>query len=291
MQFKNLLRRRKFEAKTYFAPLLSTRFYTLLALAYFSFLALIYGCQRSLIYGPVVITDAQFKLHVAEVAGPAATIFTPFDAVVLEPERIPVVGTAIIFHGNSGLGVNRIGYASHFLSRGYRLVLAEYPGYGSRAGPISEKSLVSDGARLLSAIRAHYADQPVTVVGESLGSGIAVQVAAYAQLPPARLVLITPFMSMTATASAKLPMFPIRYMLSDHYSSDTHILGYSGPIGVLVADNDTLVTAAAGVELYDVARKRGDANLVRISNAGHNDWFSHVTNQDWDRLLGATTQR
>lgn len=56
-------------------------------------------------------------------------------------------GTVVVFHGNGGPAVFRSAYIDALEARGFRVVLAEYPGYGGRPGELSEKSLVAD-ARL-----------------------------------------------------------------------------------------------------------------------------------------------
>ena len=56
-----------------------------------------------------------------------------FRGLVAEPTG-PVRGTAIVFHGNAGHVGHRAFYARALSPLGFRVILAEYPGYGPRAG-------------------------------------------------------------------------------------------------------------------------------------------------------------
>jgi pimeloyl-ACP methyl ester carboxylesterase len=246
---------------------------------------LMYGFQRSLLYRPKVLSAPEFAEQVQSRFGGRASVLPGFDAVVLEPET-PAKYTAILFHGNGGNGVDRDVLSSRFLFRGYRLIFAEYPGYAARAGDPNEKVLVQDGLQLLAAVQQRFKGQPVVVVGESLGSGVATQVAALSRHPPAALVLITPFASMTEVAQLRMPIFPVKWLLKDRYESDRHISKFAGPVWVMVSDKDELVGPATGLALHKAAQARGPATLVRVTKAGHNDWWSKMSTAQWDTLLG-----
>lgn len=257
-----------------------------LGLCYAFVSALLFVAQRHLLYHPTGLSPAEFTTQVHERFGGKARILTGFDAVVLEPAA-PAVATAILFHGNGGNGIDRAVLASRFLARGYRLILAEYPGYAARGGAPSESVIAADALQLYSAVHRLFPGQPVTLVGESLGSGVAVQVAANAAArPPAAVVLITPFASMTEVAQSRFPALPVALLLQDRYDSARHIRAYHGPVRIMVADRDELVGAASGLALYQVAAARGEALLVRSPSAGHNDWWSRLTSPQWSELLG-----
>lgn len=247
--------------------------------------AMLFCFQRSLLYHPRPLTAKQFQHEVQQRFTGRAEVLPGFDAVVLEPAQ-PARGTAILFHGNGGNGIDRAILSGEFLNRGYRLVLAEYPGYAARTGSASETALVNDARHLHREVVKRYPIEPITLVGESLGTGVAVQVAAGAAVAPANLVLITPFANMAEVAQRQVPLFPVRWLLRDRYASDRILPGYHGPVRVLVADKDELVGAPSGLALYEVARSRGEADLVRVPGAGHNDWVFKLTRAQWDALLG-----
>jgi len=256
-----------------------------LGLCYVFVSALLFVAQRQLLYHPTGLSQAEFTTQVHERFGGKARILTGFDAVVLEPAA-PALATAILFHGNGGNGIDRAVLASRFLARGYRLILAEYPGYAARKGAPTESAIVADAQHLYTAVHRLFPGQPVTLVGESLGSGVAAQVAANAAVRPAAVVLITPFASMTGVAQSRFPVLPVALLLQDRYDSARHIRAYHGPVRIMVADRDELVGAASGLALYQIAAARGEALLVRSHSAGHNDWWSRLTSPQWSELLG-----
>ena len=92
-------------------------------------------------------------------------------------------GSVVVFHGNGGPAAFRTCYIAALEARGYRVVLAEYPGYGGRPGELSEKSLVADGRR--TALRAMQDfGGPLYLWGESMGCGVASALAADPSFAP-----------------------------------------------------------------------------------------------------------
>src|SRR5947209_2670864 len=118
------------------------------------------GChllQQSLIYPARHYDYATFEQRVQERFGPGAFFLAPFDAIVIEPDE-PAVATAIWFHGNGNVNTDFATLAPVFRERRVRLALAEYPGYGARAGTPSEHALVGDSCALYAAIAARSWD-------------------------------------------------------------------------------------------------------------------------------------
>lgn len=241
--------------------------------------------QRNLIFQPQNVSQAAFENSTQAMFG-FREVIEPYRAIVLEPQgKAAEKGTAILFHGNSGTVLDREMYVREILSKGFRLVLAEYPGYGPREGKISEEALVADAKELYRTLRNKFPEGPFVVIGESLGSGVAVRVAAESLPSPERLVLITPFDSMTEVVSKKLPVIPTSWLLLDEFSSSTHIAKYRGPVALLIAENDEVVGAAAGKALGEASKLRGPTIEVVLPNAGHNTWFHRATPAHWQALL------
>ena len=95
-----------------------------------------------------------------------------YQGIVSRKEATGSKGIVVVFHGNGAPAVFRTCYIAALEARGYRVVLAEYPGYGGRPGELSEKSLVADARR--TALRAvQDFGGPLYVWGESMGCGVA----------------------------------------------------------------------------------------------------------------------
>jgi uncharacterized protein len=251
-------------------------------------LGTLYALQRRLIYFPGRMSRLEFEATVGGSLDSRASILAPFDAIVFEPtDDIGITGTAIYFHGNAGLGLERAYLAPAFTGRGLRFILAEYPGYGARAGTPTERSLVEDAAALYVKAGVIYPNSPIILVGESLGAAVAVQVATRtAARPPSRLVLLTPFLSLADTAARVYPLLPVRYLLKDRFDSARQLPRFKGAVAILVAGEDEVVGPAQGRALAELSRSRGETVCIELPDAGHNSWIALISATQWTELLG-----
>jgi len=256
---------------------------------YLLFCVVMYSIQRWMLYQPDRISSNEFNSLLIHDFGTAATVLPQFGAVVVQPDAgQKIQGTAIFYHGNDHSLFQNAPVARQFLERGYRLVLAEYPGFGARAGEPTERTLVTDSDHLYAKVTSLFPNEPITVVGESLGTGVAVQVSALANergQAPAALVLITPFTSVVDVAENTWWMLPTRLLLKDRFESKRWLDHYDGPVAVVVAGNDEVVGADQGFEMYKKATQRGKASVLTLKNALHDDWVTRLSSHDWSTLL------
>jgi pimeloyl-ACP methyl ester carboxylesterase len=190
-------------------------------------------------------------------------------------------GTALVFHGNAGWAGDRLYYFAPLLARGYRVVLAEYPGYGMRSGEATvERVLGFADSAVIETSRAWPGD--LVIVGESLGAGIAAQLGLQHERKIKGLVLITPWDSLRTLARMHYSWLPAKVFLKHSMDSIAGVRSFSKTVAVLVADRDEIVGAAGGLAL---AKALAVARLVRLPNSGHNDWLAAMTLRHWDELL------
>lgn len=191
-------------------------------------------------------------------------------------------GTVVVFHGNAGTAVHRSFYVRALQRLGYRVVLAEYPGYGGRGGAISEKELVADG--LVTARMAREAfGAPLIVWGESLGCGVAAALAADAGLKPDGVVLVTPWDSLVNEAKALYPWLPVGAFMRDRYESVKNLENYKGPVAVLMAARDKVIPNVLTQNLYDSLTS--PKKLWIFENSGHNDWPNYPNAAWWGEVM------
>jgi hypothetical protein len=152
---------------------------------------------------------------------------------------------------------------------GFRVVLAEYPGYGARGGRLSERSLVAD-ARETVRLAAGDFPGPLYVWGESLGAGVATGVVADCSLPVDGVALITPFTSLPDMAVAVYRLPFLRPFVRDRYDSVANLRSFQHPVAILVSERDELIPAEQGQALYDSLSTR--KRLWEFPGAGHNTW-------------------
>lgn len=197
-------------------------------------------------------------------------------------------GSIIVFHGNAGAAVDRLRFLEPLTHAGFRVLLAEYPGYGWRGGSPSEETLVSDGVETLARLRDEFGD-PVYVWGESLGAGVAAAVVGQAGPIVAGVVLLTPWDDLRSVAAHHYWYLPVRWLLRDRYDSATHLARYTGPVAVLVAERDQTIPPRHGRRLYEALLRQGPpVRLWSFSDAGHSDWPDDPVAPWWKEVIDFT---
>jgi hypothetical protein len=196
-----------------------------------------------------------------------------------EPQA-PVRGTLLLFHGNAGHAGQRGWYAGMLNRQGVRVILAEYPGYGPRAGELGETAFVADAAQTLALARRQFPG-PLIIAGESLGAAVAAAVATDAAATDG-LLLITPWDELKNVAGHHYPWLPVGWLLRDRYDSAGNLAGYRGRVAVVVAERDSIVPAKFGHALF--APLPEPKRLWTIPAADHNDWWNRVDDAWWETL-------
>jgi uncharacterized protein len=173
----------------------------------------------------------------------------------------------ILYFGGNGERIehNREMFAMLFPGRSVYLVA--YRGYGASDGAPSEAVLVPDALALFDHMRERHPEQRIAVIGRSLGSGIASQVAA--QRPIERLALITPFDSMVGAARSHYPMFPVDWLLEERYESAKALRDFRKSVLIIHGGRDDVVPEDSTLRL--IAAFRQPPQVVRFAEAGHND--------------------
>ena len=177
----------------------------------------------------------------------------------------PAALRLLVFHGNAGNALDRAYYLPLAEALGAEAVLMEYPGYGARPGDLSEPALVAAGREAASLLAR---EGPLVLLGESLGSGVAVQVAVAQPGDLEGLLLVTPYASMADLGAAAYPWLPVRRLMRDRWDSEGCLGRYPGPVAILLAGRDEVVGAEQGRRLARACR--GPVRIWEQPEAGHN---------------------
>jgi hypothetical protein len=235
---------------------------TLLLLVALSVLAYLLLCvalfveQRRLLYFPPPVTPAQIQ-GTLEMAVDGATLR------VSHLER-PGAGAVIWFGGNADdVSASMALIAAAFPDRS--IYAMHYRGYGGSTGAPTEPSLRADALVLHDLVKGAHPE--IIVVGRSLGSGVAIGLAA--ARPVARLVLVTPYDSLQALAQRQFPMFPVSLLLRDKYESWRYAPGLQVPVLLVAADHDEVVPRAS-TDLLATRFAPGVARLHVLPGTSHN---------------------
>jgi esterase/lipase len=200
-------------------------------------------------------------------------------------------GTVIVFHGNAGTAADRAYYADALAPLGYRVLLAEYPGYGKREGKLGEASFTDDAKATLRLVSRQYGS-PIFLLGESLGCGVAGTLAGDRSFPIEGVLLITPWDTLQATAKHHFPWAPLKLILRDQYDNVGNLKAYPGRVGIVGAEKDDIVPVRHAKALYE--SRTGDKRMWIVQGAGHNDWMQRVGPPRWrewmDYISGVPTR-
>ncbi len=174
----------------------------------------------------------------------------------------------VVFYGGNAMNVgNFANIAAADPTRSY--LLMNYRGYGGSEGTPSESTLVTDANQCITYARAKMGTPgPLALVGYSLGSGVAMQVAATKSA--ASLVLICPFDSMTEVACNQVPFLP-RILPMDAWNSAEYAPMVKCPVTVMRAQTDDIVPAESTDKLI---QSFTTPPAVKTYPADHNSIFS-----------------
>ena len=258
--------------------------------AYLAIVALVYAGQRSLLYLP-----GKRGASAAELAAhglrhwPDAARYRGYlrDAPSAK-------ATVVLFHGNAGEAIDRLHYVEALGFLDARLLLVEYPGYGTRAGRPSEATLLADARETLARLRRAFPDGPLHVIGESLGAGVAAGAVGSRELAAPRpridgLLLLTPWNTLDAVAKHHYRFLPVRWMLKDRYPSARYLDDLEAMKVVVLAEHDEVVPARLGEALHE-ALPAPKARVV-VDGATHDGWFGRVDRRWWRELWARFGER
>lgn len=219
-------------------------------------IAVFAGCQRDLIYYPEKAGEEEL-LAEAQRYGVEEWRNRNNGLIGWKAPAPPGSGPvrrAVVFHGNAGMALHRTSYAEGLHAvpgRGrWTVYLLEYPGYGSREGNPGEDAFYQAAREALGELFAS-GQEPVILIGESLGTGVATQMAAEFPERVEGILLVTPYTTLADVGARHFRWLPVRWLLLDRYDNVAALAGYEGPVAVLLAENDEVIPADLGQELYD----------------------------------------
>jgi fermentation-respiration switch protein FrsA (DUF1100 family) len=228
----------------------------------------------------VAVTVFQRRLQYfpdRNIARPAAAALDGVEELRLETQdgetlvawHIPArAGCPLIlyFHGNGGSLVDRAFRFRLLAESGYGVLAVSYRGYGGSSGSPSEAGLMRDGEALYRAARARgYADARIVLMGESIGTSLAIFLARAHEL--AAVVLDSAYLSAIDIAATHYWMFPARWFLKDRYRTDHAIGEVHAPILFVHGDKDFIVPIESARRLFELANE--PKTFIAVPRAGH----------------------
>lgn len=234
------------------------------------------------VYGVLVGGLYLFQRHLLYLPGSGRPVLGELAAVGVREVRVPTTdGLSLLswylpprdsrpviayFHGNGG----HIGYRAErlrwFARYGYGVLMLEYRGYGGNAGTPNEAGFHADGMAALDFLEeSGIAPHRIVLYGESLGSGVAVPLAAQREV--AGLILEAPFTSVAEVAQYHYSFMPAATMVWDRFDSLSWMAKIRAPLLILHGERDRVVPIRFGRALFEAAPEPKE--FWSASEAGH----------------------
>ncbi|QHF51467.1 alpha/beta hydrolase [Pseudomonas sp. S49] len=239
----------------------------LIVAVYLVLCAALFFFQRSLIYFP--------QPNAVNTADSRITLSMP-DAQVSVVTRERVGPRALIYFGGNAEDVshNLPEFAEAFPK--YAVYLLNYRGFGGSSGSPSEAAIAEDALALFDQV---YASHPqISLIGRSLGSGVAVRLAS--QRPVQQLILVTPYNSLEEIAAQQYPWVPVKWLLKDRFESGKYAAHIRVPTLLLAASDDEVIPRASTQRLLENF-PQGVAVLRVVPDSGHNSISDRAQYLQW----------
>jgi uncharacterized protein len=241
---------------------------TLLLCAYFAFGVLLVIVQdRFLLHpgkGPSLIL-LRATTHAYSIA--QWIVDDKYRGLVATPPG-PIKGTVLAFHGNAGVAGTSLYVADGLTSLGYRVILAEYPGFDLRPGRATVRNIVQAARDDLTNVAKTW-HEPIVLAGVSFGAAVAAQVAKSQSNDSCGVLLITPWDSLATVARERFPQYPVQWMLHERMDSIDALRHYPRPIVVVGALRDEVLGIRGARHLFEQLQPNSEWFAMA---AGHNDW-------------------
>ena len=225
-------------------------FYVLLVVVVFFF-------QRNLLYHPSVdnyIKDEEVK-EPLEIEKVKITTKDKIDLIGwFYNKNIENSKTILFLHGNAGSLQNRTYKLNHFKNLNLNFLIVAWRGFNGNSGKPNEIGLYEDAK---SAVRwlvsKGIEEKNIILYGESLGTGVAVEIAQNKNY--AGVILESPFTSMINMGKKYYPFFPVSLLLKDKFESYKKIENIFIPILIMHGTVDKIVPYDMGKKMYQLANE------------------------------------
>ena len=236
-------------------------FYTASILALVSFyvlvLIVVFFFQGNLLYHPSVdnYLKDQAVNEPTEIEKIKITTKDKIDLVGwLYNRNLEKFKTILFFHGNAGSLENRTYKLNHFKDLDVNFLIIAWRGFSGNRGKPNEMGLYEDAESAIKWLKMKGVNEKnIILYGESLGTGVAVQVAQNQNY--AGVILESPFTSMVNMGKKYYPFFPVSLLLKDKFESYKKINNISVPVLIMHGKVDKIVPYDMGKKMYELANE------------------------------------
>tara|TARA_B100000686_G_C16528231_1_gene830912 strand:- start:168 stop:917 length:750 start_codon:yes stop_codon:yes gene_type:complete len=211
--------------------------------------------QRNLLYHPSIdnYLQTQEERQPTEIEKVTVTTKDKIDLIGWFYNRdVKKFKTILFFHGNAGSLENRTYKLNHFKDLGVNFLIIAWRGFSGNKGKPNEIGLYEDARSAIEWLGTKgIKEKNIILYGESLGTGVAVEVAQNKNY--AGVILESPFTSMGDVGKKHYPFFPVSFLLKDKFETYKKIVNVSSPILIIHGKVDKIVPYVMGEEIYKMA--------------------------------------
>jgi fermentation-respiration switch protein FrsA (DUF1100 family) len=251
---------------------------------YIAGLAILFFAQRALIF-PIPETS-RTSPEAADFPEAEEQLLTTADGekiIIWHVPAKPGHAVVIYFPGNGDFLAGSVGRFRAMTLNGTGLVAVSYRGYAGSSGRPSEQGLLLDAAAAYAFTAARYSADRIVVWGFSLGSGVAVALAA--GQPVGKLILEAPYTSIAEVAATRFPLVPVRWLLRDQFRSDERIARVTAPLLIMHGERDSTIAIQLGERLFALARQ--PKQFVRFPEGAHDNLDNYGAIETARQFIGA----
>jgi uncharacterized protein len=236
------------------------------SVGYVCALAALFLAQRSFLFP--VPTTARTSPQAAGFPDVEEHVLTTADGekvIVWHAPAKPGHPVILYFHGNGDFLAGFFGRFREIIADGTGVIALSFRGYAGSSGQPSESGLLQDAAAAYAFTTVRYGADKIIVWGFSLGTGVAVALAA--DQPVGKLILEAPYSSTADVAASMFWFAPVRLMMRDQFRSDQRIARVKVPLLIMHGGRDPAIPIVFGERLFALAHE--PKQFVRFPEGGH----------------------
>jgi len=243
------------------------------AAIYLGVVGVMYVLQRKMMYFPAQALPAPAEIGAPDLKEIRLVTDDGLQLVAWrKPASRPDGAEILYFHGNGGNIAHRAEKVRPFLAAGHGILLLSYRGYGGNPGAPDEAGLFADARAAYDALIAEgVAPSRIAVLGESLGSGVAVYLAAEREV--GAVLLEAPYTSAADVGQKAYPFVPVKLLMKDRFDSAARIARVTAPLQIVHGEADRVIPAEFGRRLFAAANEPKEAVFIPGGNHGNLELF------------------
>jgi len=236
------------------------------SVVYFGGLIALFFAQRSFLFPvPTTVRTSPQAAGFPDVEEHLLTTADGEQVIAWHVPAKPGHPVILYFHGNGDFLAGFFGRFRELIADGTGIVALSFRGYAGSSGQPSERGLLQDAAAAYAFTTARYGADRIVAWGFSLGTGVAVALAA--EQPVGKLILEAPYTSIADVAASIFWFAPVRLMMRDQFRSDQRIARVKVPMLIMHGGRDPAIPVVFGERLFALARE--PKQFVRFPEGGH----------------------